>query len=542
MKIRNIISAIAITGASLATLTGCQKGDLLNNPNAAGDATAIPASLILNHLTATVIRTTDKPSGEEPWGSAQRLNQYYVSNYSYYWGSNYYNWTNSTQTYDLLRYAVKLEEQAQKQYGNTINVYFAMSKFFRAYSAIWLAQRVGDIPMTDAGNPGNIMPKFDTQKDVYKQSLALLEDANTIIGALISPATANTKVDASGDIFGLTYLQWQKVINSYRLRILISLSKRADDNADLNVKSQFVNILNNPGKYPILSSNADNMAYKYNAAYNVYPLFDGRTPYNNFANIGKTLLDITTNSQDPRTFIFATPAPAQISGGKTAADFSAYVGADINTDQSTLNTNAVNGMYSYINYNRYFTSNAGANCEPAILIGYPELCFNIAEAYNRGWLTGVTSTAFTSASDAYTKGINASLSIYNLTNGQTYTVGNISGATVGTVTINIPQFLANTNVAYKGDNTNGLAQILTQKYVAMFNNPGWEPYYNWRRTGSPAFAEGGSGIGTGNKKIPHRWLYPQDEISYNNANYKASIQSQFGGNDDVNADTWLTKP
>lgn len=59
-------------------------------------------------------------------------------------------------------------------------------------------------------------------------------------------------------------------MNSYRLRVLISLSKRAADNADLQIPQQFAAIVNNPSQYPLLSSNADNWAFKFNSAYNTY--------------------------------------------------------------------------------------------------------------------------------------------------------------------------------------------------------------------------------------------------------------------------------
>src|SRR5437016_3559620 len=82
---------------------------------------------------------------------------------------------------------------------------------------------------------GNLTPAYNSQHDVYKSCLAMLDTANTLIANLIAaqPGLSGTKVDAAGDIFGLTYQQWRKVINTYKLRILISLSKRADDNADL---------------------------------------------------------------------------------------------------------------------------------------------------------------------------------------------------------------------------------------------------------------------------------------------------------------------
>ena len=72
-------------------------------------------------------------------------------------------------------------------------------------------------------------------------------------------------------------------------------------------------------------------------------------------------------------------------------------------------------------------------------------------------------------------------------------------------------------------------------------NSGLEAFFNFRRTGIPALSQGGAGIGTSNQLIPKRWLYPIDEINYNPTNYAAAISSQFGGAEDVNKDTWLTK-
>jgi len=533
MKKRLFIPLILlITG--MVSFSSCQKGDLIDNPNVAGSSSIVPVSLLLNTLTATLIR-----SSEQPWGTSSIASQYVVANYSYYRGTNTYNLGNTSDSYDILKYAIKLQQQATSQQGNQTNKYYALGQFFKAYSGIWLTQRVGDIPFSQAGDPTILTPKYDTQHDVYKSCLALLDNANTLIGTLIAgnPALANTAID-SGDIFGLTYLQWQKLINTYRLRVLISLSKRAVDNADLQITQQFSAIVSTPTKYPIMTSNGDNMVYKYNST-NRYATFAfGFDPYNNFANIGNTYLSITTANLDPRTFAVATPAPVQINGnGKTVSDFTAYVGSDINLSQPALLTNAsagnyLLGLYSFANFTRYYSSNVGANAEPFVFIGYPEMCFNIAEGINRGWATGTSATW-------YTNGINASLAIYGLTNGQTLTVGDLAGKALGTTTVNIPQFLA--KVAYVGDNAAGLTQILTQKYIAEFNNSGWEPFYMYLRTGIPALAQGGAGIGTPNSLIPRRWMYPATESAYNTDNYKAALTSQFGGSDDPTKDTWLNK-
>ncbi|GAC1379104.1 MAG: SusD/RagB family nutrient-binding outer membrane lipoprotein [Ginsengibacter sp.] len=532
MKNNILISSIMVVMIVIG-ITSCQKGDLLSNPNAAAESSTVPASLILNHITSTLQRGED-PIIADVW----KFNQYIVSNYSYYFGSNFYNWSNTSHTYDIIRYTTKMEEQAAKQYGNKTNVYFGLSKFFKAYAFVWLSQRVGDIPMYEAGNPNILTPKYDAQKEVYKNCLNLLDTANSILGSLISTANLNSKVDAAGDIYGLTYLQWQKVVNTYKLRVLISLSKRADDNADLNIKQQFAAIVNDPIKYPIMTSNSDNMVYTYNAAYNQYPVNRaGYGPYGYAANVNKTLIDILVANKDPRVYIFAVPAPAQLASGKTVSDFTAYVGADVNISQATLSNNSTSGKYSFLNWNRYFSSASGANAEPYIFLGYPELCFNIAEAANRGWVTSVQ------ASDYYLKGINASLNVYKLTQGQNLVIGNLDGTkpNQGTATVDIKNFYSQSGVTYAGDNASGLMQILQQKYVAFFCNSGYEAFYNQRRTGVPAFSQGGSGIGTPNNQIPLRWMYPQDEINYNSDNYNASITTQYGGSDNVFNKMWLIK-
>jgi hypothetical protein len=261
-----------------------------------------------------------------------------------------------------------------------------------------------------------------------------------------------------------------------------------------------------------------------------------------------TFMNLLVPNKDPRTFIAASPAPALIAGGKSYTDFTAYVGADIDLSQSVLLANSNAGNYSYNNYLRYYGTAAGPNtsgstCEPYTIIGYPELCFNIAEAANLGWIPGLSGATW------YTKGIQASMTMYGLSDGASVTVGmpiispsgnNLTNV-LGNVTVNVTNYLAQPAIVYAGDNASGLTQILTQKYIAFWQNSGWEAFYNWRRTGVPTFEQGGTGIGTPNNTIPIRWQYPNDEQVSNTQNYQAAIASQYGGNDNVNAAMWLIK-
>lgn len=523
---------VKIFGACLLlvfSISSCQKGELDKNPNAGNADSVVPVSLILNHLTATFIRNDEVPFASSDY-IAYKADQFQISNYSKYWGTNEDTWSYSGHSYDILKYAKQLELQAATQIGPN-SKYVAIAKFFRAYSAIWLSQRVGDIPMTQAVDPAFLTPVFDSQKDVYKNSLKLLDDANTIMNATVA-GVPGTLFD-TGDIFGFTNLQWQKLINTYRLRVLISLSKRADDNTDLNIKTQFATIIGNATTYPIMTANSDNMIYRFVASNQYPPFATGNNPYNNFQNVGKTVLDITTATKDPRTYLMASP----VSSAADVKAFSSYIGADPGTALATLQNTAA--LYSSFNGARYFGSNIGATAEPFIFIGYPELCFTIAEGINRGWAPTLSAT---DAKSWYDKGIAASFSNFglNVAANSNVNISDVGGKTLGTTTTDNPTFLA--NVAYNvGSPSAALTQIMQQKYVAFFMNSGWEAYYNHRRTGLPAFSEGGVGIGTVGGKLPHRWLYPLDEINANNANYKAAITSQFGGTEDVFKDIWLIK-
>ncbi len=197
---------------------------------------------------------------------------------------------------------------------------------------------------------------------------------------------------------------------------------------------------------------------------------------------------------------------------------------------SSKMADADKGEYSVRSRSRYYSSYAA---EPGIIIGYAEMCFNIAEAINRGWATGM-------AEDWYKKGIKASLSFYGVPVEAPGTVNKTYKGTTYSINFDFANnYYQQATVKYKGDNAAGLEQILTQKYLAFFQNSGWEAYNNWRRNNIPVFL---TGTGTGNGgSIPKRFQYPSSERTTNSGNWTESLKSQFAGNDDINASMWLIK-
>lgn len=494
--------------------------ELEKNPNRPG---SVPPSLVFNGLL------NDLSQGS--WNDAHRYNQFWASNYNYY-SNQEYTWTTTNLNYFSLKNVVKMEQEALRSGAQALNPYAALGKFFRAYFFVNMTQRVGDIPLTEALNGmENITPKYATQKEVYLQALKWLEESNTELSTLI--AAGNNIL--SGDMYYNNDLrQWHKAVNTYKMRVLISLSKKEND-AELNIKQRFAEMLANPVKYPLMTGLSDNLQYVYNASRNKYPLNPdeyGKTALRN--NLTAAIITPLRELKDPRLFVFAEPAPAKVAAGLSPTDHQAYVGARSDEGLDDMSTKVQQGQYALINRYRYYGSYTG---EPTIQIGYPELCFNIAEGLHRGWVPG-------NAEEFYQKGIRASQSFYGIKDGLNEVFflkkdGKIGEYDKHMVNFDFDAYYQQPAVKYAGNNAKGLKQILTQKYIAFFQNSGWEAFYNHRRTGTPRFEVGGPGTGGGRTTLPLRWQYPDNERSTNTTNYQEAVKRQFNGKDDVDAVMWL---
>ncbi len=519
---KNIIKILLLPAVVITVMAGCKKSfDSLNaNPN---KPTSVPALLLFSGIVNDMY---DNPA------SYDRPNQYFLCNYDYY-GNNRYDFGSGNTYYSTLINVTKMEQNAKAAGLPAVNPYEALGKFFRAYFFTKMSLEMGDVPMSQALlGLTNLKPVYDAQKDVFKQSFLWLDSANTDLAALVASGDNNLQ----GDIyFGNDLAKWQKAVNTFRLRLLIELSKKADD-ADLKVKQQFADIIASKGKYPVMTAIADNLQYNYTYPTNDYPNNPSNFGFDGLRyNTSATYVGLVTKFKDPRVFITAEPAGALVTAGKSPTSFEAFVGADPGEDLGIMYVKANSGNYSLLNRKHYYDS---YTAEPAVQVGYAEMCFNIAEAINRGWLSG-------DAESYYKAGIQASMDFYNIPATGAMTVYFLRpGASLGTydtysVNVDFTAYYNQAVVKYAGNNPNGLTQILEQKYVAFFRQSGLEPYYQNRRTGVPVFT---TGPGTGNSgRVAARFQYPGSERTANTQNYMAALQSQYSGNDDINGIMWLLK-
>lgn len=472
------------------TITSCESFDeLAVNPN---EPTQVNPSLILTNLEVQAFERVDLNAA---------LAVRYLTFNDNVADFQYYGWQRfGFGEYDGLRQAEKMIEEAERI--NAPN-FVALSKFFRAYFFTELTLRYGDIPYTEAlgGFNNDFNPQYDAQEDVYlgilrdlREASQELDEANGAIGG---------DIVYEGDI-----TKWKKLINAFRLRVLMSLSLK-EGNTGLNVRNEFAEIFNNPSQFPVFDSNADNAQLVFqDMDGSRYPTFRDRSlPTAYF--FSASFVNLLSDRQDPRLFKIAQPDLKSRQAGNPGfeTDFNSYSGLDAGAPLSD-NVAAISneGLGSLIAA-RYFDDPAN---EPGIALGYAEVAFTLAEAAARGWINADPSSW-------YEDGIKASMAFYGISDNE------------------IETYLQHPMVTY--DPARGIEMIITQKYIAFFMNSGLEPFYNQRRTGFPEFRVGPATLNNG--RIPKRWMYPERELDFNEANVNQAIQRQFGGNDDINGVMWL---
>lgn len=480
---KNIIQHIIAIVILFAVCGGCKKhADFQEDPNLPSNATA---ALLLTNICYQVFYTDNT----EPAFATRHITYYERgnSNVDYSWTSNSFN------RFNVLRQVKQMDSLAH-QSGQ--QQYFGVAKFFRALLFSQLTEIFGDIPYSQAMQAlsGNFKPAYDAQEAVYKGILQELEDANSLLAA--NTARVNGDIIYDGNA-----LQWQKLVNAFRLRLLIHLSKK-EANTNLNIKTQFQQILGNASTYPLFGSNADNAQLVFNnsATNNYYPTF-GYLSLSTSVSMEEGFVNLLKARSDPRLFKMA-----EAISGSPAGVYSSYEGVNAGLTPGAQQTASSNA--SRIK-SRYHDDKIN---EPWVFAGYAEQEFNIAEAISRSWVTGAGT-----AQSHYDNAITASMDFYG-----------ISGSAV-------TDYLAGPLVSFNAGTA--LTQISLQKHIAFFMNSGWEAFIEQRRTAVPPLNVGPGTYNNG--QVPKRWLYPQSEYDYNAANVAAAVQSQYGGDDDVNKTMWI---
>lgn len=418
-----------------------------------------------------------------------------------------YKWTRGGfDYYNNLRNVVKMMEVADAQQSDA---YKAIALFFKAHYFYKLTLTFGDIPYSEALSAESqslFMPKYDSQESVFEGVLNDLAEANRLL-------TNNNTVISGDIIYGGNVQKWRRLVNAYRLRVLITLSGKQTAGS-VNVKSTFASIVANE---PLFEGDADNGQVVFlDQQNNRYPHFNS-SGFGSGMYMDSTYIQALKVRKDPRLFAIATMTPQAESAGLEVNDFSAYDGGDPAVAYNLVNDKAAAGQVSKPNQ-RYYKN---ATNEPMVLMGYPEQQLILAEAVVRGWIMGDEKNFYESA-------VRSSFRFF-----ETYAKGYSAYMNAGAA----DAYLQNELVAYNVSLpvADRLKRIVMQKYLPSFLQGMWNPFFEHLRTGYPDFRR------SGGTSIPYRWMYPQAEYNNNTDNVKSALQSQFDGSDKISDKTWWLK-
>ncbi|MBD2756361.1 SusD/RagB family nutrient-binding outer membrane lipoprotein [Spirosoma validum] len=363
------------------------------------------------------------------------------------------------------------------QYQNTN--YEGIAMVMRTWTFSLLTDLYGPIPYTEAlkgtADQPNYTPSYDSMDKIYAGMLADLKTANEKL--VVGGAAVSGDILYNGDI-----LKWKKFANSLRLR----LANRQAAKKLAESKAIMAEILGDPTKYPVFTSNADNATLKTtevlssNNEFFLVMVNDSRTDW----NVSKTLTDKLNALGDERLKVYAQPNKA----GKYEGHANGLPDAIATTYLATSS-----------NIGTYFIQKTS----PEVIMTFAELNLILAEAAQDGDITG-------SAQSYFEKGITASFDQYGLKVTDTYlkTVGAVSKA-----------------------------NIMEQKWIALFGQ-GLEAWTEYRRTGLPVLpAKDPRAVFENDGVLPTRLPFPTSESSLNEANYTKGI-ALVGGKNDTKAKLW----
>lgn len=401
--------------------------------------------------------------------------------------------------YDMIREAERVNDER----------YVHLGAFFRAYWFFNITRLFGDVPYSEGGmgkTEGVLYPKYDLQEDIIAGLLKELADANAALAEY-----DNTKLD--GDIiYGGDVRQWRKLINLYRLKILISCSMHETIKGQ-NVAGLFAEIVNNPSDNPLMEKLADSAIRDESGNPGNYTYYNN----NNFVSsyrVSKYIIDFMKERSDMRLTMIAEVMMKLEGTGADVRDVNNYKGVYPNPGFTNDNNNEGmdKGEQSKIN-KVWYQQQVGPS---HMMTGYAEQEFIIAEAILRKWISGDAATR-------YKNGIRAACEFR------------------GVVSADINNYLSHAKVELTGTDTEKLGKIITEKYLNFFLQGGMEAFYEIRRTGYPDFSEYltrniDNVYNDGN--LPLRYMYPQSEIDNNNANVVEAI-NRLNRGDDRNSRMWL---
>ena len=472
----------------LSGLTACQFDDINLNPNAPSIDKANPA-LILPKIQYEVGNNMTAGLG---WGLGNIVMQLAATNN--FTGNDIYAWGTYEGTWNMmyrnLRDAQNLQQIGEQRGNENLQ---AAALVLKSWMFSILTEMYGNIPYTQAldgkAESAVFKPVYDDQATIYRGILADYETALSLF---------NENDDIEGDImYGGDPVQWEKLANSLRFRTIMRLENKWDE---LGINgAQLLQGIVDSGIWMGAIEDGGKVDYLPTGV-NRWPLHVARVGSFDEKRMSITAETALKAIDDPRLAILYRPVDNPDSAG---------IFKGVSNGLSEDNASNFNGGAK--NQSRLGTMfRESPDAVDMVVMHYPEFLFLLAEAAEKGYISGGSDQAET----FYLEGIAATMEIY--------------GATP------TADYYTQEGVEYNlNANESKLELIGKQKWLSLFT-VGLEAWFDWRRTGLPAIQPGPDAILS---SVPVRIQYPDNEKALNLDNYNSAVSAQ--GPDEINTEMWL---
>ena len=384
----------------------------------------------------------------------------------------------------------------------------SMIRIWKAQVFMGLVDEYGDVPYFEAGKAVSdiiFSPTYDDdaaiyddlEKELREATAALNPSADFVPADLFYGSNAENSTGNAAD----QVAKWKKLGNSLLLRLGMRYTKVNASRAQSIVEEAFAG--------GVMTSNADNAYVKYDGTLYTQDENNNLRNFSHFNYAAEPFVDQLKSTNDPRgQFILANFAdPAGVANDldpdtDLANQFGVPIGV-ISTDLADPSGPYRGARAGGLNYSQMNIWKVASPAAPDFWVTYAQTSLLLAEAAQRGWVSGDAQTY-------YENGIRADMEVYAL-------YPDTTPISDGEITA----YLAEPGVAY--NSTDALELINTQYWIVNLRN-GTEAFANFKRSGYPALSPNLSNNNL-NGGFARRMSYPDREASANAENYAAAVSA-----------------
>lgn len=571
-------TGIALMGLS-ALLSSCTKDfdELNKNPNQATPDNVQPSFLITGVFNQSIL---------DP-GMHERITQLTNDVYAQYyanegfstqfgltnneWLTEYYNNYHNSMVASL-NLAIKIGTNGARPYNET-----QIARIWR----VWVYSRAtdifGDMPYFQAADGTGLNPPYDPQELIYKDMLKELKEASELLSTDNLPQLAGQDY-----VYNDNIENWKKFANSLRLRLAMRVSQVDPQLSRTNAEEAIAAGVFTSSDEQCIVPRGPGFGWGFDYQYTYYYGWGAESMSRSMENLltglggqdfpnpppgfedpvtfvfddpGIPLTDLDENTLDPNANKFKRGVPSKVdprgpiyynvtSESSGAAAGITIAGGLVDTRLRWHGTPAglTQGASGKTQYSVFNTARLGKDfgADPERgyeVLTYHEVCFLIAEAAQRTYNVGGGS-----AQSWYEKGITASMKWHGIDDATiaAYIASDVEN-TYGTTA----HFTHNSNKTWLGkpvDDT--MSKIITQKYIAVFPDGGWEAWADHRRLHLPILIPFAKGLDSryttrdgGPDNFTKRVTYPAIE-QLNNVEYYNQAVSRQGADSETTPVWW----